>query len=81
MKALFVFPVRVCISVHILCLLIIPPLFASKGIVSHLQFKEYSTLNGLPNNDVQTLFQDSTDLCGLAPNTVCSGMTATAYRK
>ena len=59
MKALFVFPVRVCISVQILCLLIISPLFASKGIVSHLQFKEYSTLNGLPNNDVQTLFQDS----------------------
>ncbi|GAK37574.1 DNA-binding response regulator, AraC family [Bacteroides graminisolvens DSM 19988 = JCM 15093] len=24
-----------------------------------MQFKEYSTLNGLPNNDVQTLFQDS----------------------
>ena len=28
-------------------------------MLSHLQFKEYSTLNGLPNNDVQTLFQDS----------------------
>ena len=50
---------------------------ADGNVISRLKFKRISTLDGLPTDEVQKIYQDKEGFCGLLPGMVSVNTTVT----